>query len=63
MFIPTTWEKFVNAVEINDLYDESSLEDQLWAQFKRLEISAERQAGAGEAAHLHAGFCHLLRFG
>ena len=33
----------MNAVEINDLYDESPLEDRLWAEFKRLKISAERQ--------------------
>lgn len=43
IFIPTTWEKFVNAVEINDLYDESSLKDKLWAEFKRHKIPAERQ--------------------
>lgn len=43
MFIPTTWQKFVAADEINDLYDESPLEDRLWAQLKRLSISAERQ--------------------
>jgi very-short-patch-repair endonuclease len=43
VFIPTTWLKFSNAEEINDLYDESPLEDQLWAHFKRLKISAERQ--------------------
>ncbi|MEM7534857.1 MAG: DUF559 domain-containing protein [Chloroflexota bacterium] len=43
VFIPTTWEKFINAVEINDLYNESPLEDRLWAEFKRLEIKAERQ--------------------
>jgi very-short-patch-repair endonuclease len=43
VFIPTTWEKFINAVEINDLYDESPLEDRLWAEFKRHEIEAERQ--------------------
>ena len=43
VFITTTWQKFVNAAEINDLYDESPLEDRLWAEFKRLEISAERQ--------------------
>ena len=42
-FIPTTWHKFINAVEINDLYDESPLEDRLWAEFKRLQIMAERQ--------------------
>jgi very-short-patch-repair endonuclease len=43
VFIPTTWEKFNGATEINDLYDESSLEDKMWAEFKRREISAERQ--------------------
>lgn len=43
IFIPTTWEKFVNASEINDLFDESSLEDKLWAEFKRHQIPAERQ--------------------
>lgn len=43
IFIPTTWEKFISAVEINDLYDESSLEDKLWAEFKRHNIPAERQ--------------------
>ena len=29
VFIPTTWHKFVQATEINDLYDESPLEDRL----------------------------------
>ena len=43
VFIPTTWHKFMNAVEINDLYDESPLEDRLWAELKRLKIAAERQ--------------------
>jgi very-short-patch-repair endonuclease len=43
IFIPTTMEKFVNASEINDLFDESSLEDKLWAEFKRHNIPAERQ--------------------
>jgi very-short-patch-repair endonuclease len=43
VFIPTTWARFAKAVEINDLYDESPLEDLLWAQFKRLNILAERQ--------------------
>jgi len=43
VFIPTTWHKLVNAVEINDLYDESPLEDRLWAELKRLQIEAERQ--------------------
>lgn len=43
VFIPTTWDKFINAVEINDLYDDSPLEDRLWAEMKRLQIRAERQ--------------------
>ncbi len=43
VFIPTTWQKFSSAGEINDLYDESPLEDYLWAELKRLQISAERQ--------------------
>lgn len=43
VFIQTTWEKLTNADEINDLYDESPLEDLLWAELKRLEIHAERQ--------------------
>lgn len=43
IFIPTTWQKFVNAMEINDLYDESPLEDRLWTELKRLNITAERQ--------------------
>lgn len=43
VFIPTTWDKFISAVEINDLYDESPLEDRLWAELKRPEIAAERQ--------------------
>jgi very-short-patch-repair endonuclease len=43
VFIPTTWEKFRSAVEINDLFDGSPLEDRLWAEFRRLRIFAERQ--------------------
>jgi very-short-patch-repair endonuclease len=30
-------------VEINDLYDESPLEDRLWAELRRFNIPAERQ--------------------
>jgi len=43
VFIQTTHEKFINAVEINDLFDGSSLEDRLWAEFKKNKIEAERQ--------------------
>jgi len=43
IFIQTTWEKFSNATEINDLYAESSLEDQLWTTLKQRDIRPERQ--------------------
>jgi len=43
VFIPTTWQKFSQAAEINDLFDESPLEDRLWAELKRLQMAAERQ--------------------
>ncbi len=55
VFIPTTWEKFNNALEINDLFDGSPLEDRLWTVFKRLKISAERQ----EFVALDADFAAL----
>src|SRR4030067_690006 len=43
VFIPTTWETFNRAEQINDLFDDSPLEDALWQQFKRLQIQVERQ--------------------
>jgi len=43
VFITTTWSKFSRAEQINDLFNESPLEDALWQQFKRLLIQAERQ--------------------
>jgi len=43
VFIQTTYKKFINAVEVNDLFDGSHLEDRLWAEFKRNRVSAERQ--------------------
>jgi very-short-patch-repair endonuclease len=43
VFIPTTFKKLQSATEINDLYDESPLEDRLWTEFKQLQIDAERQ--------------------
>jgi len=42
-FIPTTYEKFTKAEEINDLFNESPLEDKLWYAFKEEQIEAERQ--------------------
>jgi very-short-patch-repair endonuclease len=43
VFIPTTWNKFLTAEEINDLYDDSPLEDRLWAELRRRRIEAQRQ--------------------
>ena len=43
VFIPSSWEKFTPAVEINDLYHGSPLEDRLWAALKRRNIPAERE--------------------
>ena len=43
VFISSTWDKFRRAAQINDLYDDSPLEDRLWEQFRRLRIEAERQ--------------------
>ncbi len=43
VFISTTWRKFCGAAEINDLYDESPLEDLLWKELKRRRLAAERQ--------------------
>lgn len=43
VFIPTTWEKFCRAEEINDLFHESPLEDALYAALKRHRIESERQ--------------------
>ncbi len=43
VFIPTTLAKLRTATEINDLYHESPLEDQLWDALRRQRIPAERQ--------------------
>ncbi|MBI4578331.1 MAG: DUF559 domain-containing protein [Planctomycetes bacterium] len=43
VFIPTVWSKFTTANELNDLFDDSPLEDTLWGELKRLQIRAERQ--------------------
>jgi very-short-patch-repair endonuclease len=54
VFIPTTWEKFISAVEINDLSDESPLEDRLWALLQRWRIPAERQEWVQIAQNFYA---------
>jgi len=46
-FIPTTIEKFKKAEEINDLFDESHLEDLLWIELKKEIIPAKRQLFIG----------------
>ncbi len=43
VFIPTTWKKFLSAVVIDDLYDDSPLEDLLWVMLKQMDIAAQRQ--------------------
>lgn len=43
VFIPTTWKKFIQAEQLNDLFDESPLEDDIWEIFKKAKIFAERQ--------------------
>jgi very-short-patch-repair endonuclease len=42
-FVPTTREKFDSAAQINDLFNDSPLEDLLWQELKTLDIKAERQ--------------------
>ncbi len=43
VFIPTTMAKLRDATEINDLFDDSPLENKLWAALKGVRIPAERQ--------------------
>ncbi len=43
VFVPTTQRKFFQARDINDIFDDSPLEDRVWAEFKSLRIRAERQ--------------------
>lgn len=43
VFVPTTLAKFETAEQINDLFDGSPLEDNLWQELKSRGIFAERQ--------------------
>lgn len=43
VFIPTTLFKLETAEQINDLFDESPLEDAIWQEMKKLSMPAERQ--------------------
>lgn len=61
-FIPTNWKKFKKAEQINDLFDDSPLEDKMWSEMKRLSLEAERQWGVslGHTAYFldFAIFCN-----
>lgn len=43
LFVPTTWSKFSAAKEINDLFNDSPLEEKLWIELKKRNWPAERQ--------------------
>jgi very-short-patch-repair endonuclease len=43
VFVPTTWQKFNQATQINDLFDDSPLENRLWDDLKHIKVNAERQ--------------------
>lgn len=43
VFIATSYAKLMTATEINDLYDDSPLEDALWTELKKLNLRAKRQ--------------------
>ncbi len=53
-FIPTDWQRFSSAIEINDLFAESPLEELLWQELKRLQIPAERQEFVTAKGHNYA---------
>jgi very-short-patch-repair endonuclease len=53
VFIPTTWEKFALADQINDLFDDSPLEDLLWKAFKKSHLFAERQWKLNFKSHIY----------
>lgn len=55
VFIPSTWNKFALAEQINDLFDDSPREDDLWAELKRLKIAADWQW----VVETHAGILQL----
>lgn len=43
LFVNTTYERFLNSKEFNDLFIESPIEEKLWERFREEKISAERQ--------------------
>ena len=61
IFINTTLKKLLSASEINDLYNESPLEDILWISMKENKIVAERQYFVNSGKNFYcldfAAFC------
>ncbi len=43
VFVPTTWSKFISAEFLNDIFDDSPLEDRMWNLLNSLNLDAERQ--------------------
>jgi very-short-patch-repair endonuclease len=43
LFIPTTFQKLVEAKELNDVFNDSPLENKLWSKLKSENLPAERQ--------------------
>lgn len=43
LFVPTSWAKFSTAKEINDVFNDSPLEEKLWLELKKRNWPAERQ--------------------
>jgi len=61
IFINTTLEKLLSATEVNDLFNESPLEDSLWNEMKQNNIVAERQFFIRSSKNMYcldfAAFC------
>jgi very-short-patch-repair endonuclease len=54
LFMRTTWGKFTSAAEIDEVWDESPLEDRLWAGLKRRAIDVERQEFVQVKGHTYS---------
>jgi len=65
IFIPTTFKKFRNAKEINDLFFESPIEERMWEAFRKEEINAERQYeviyGKGKSQRYYLDFAMFCK--
>jgi very-short-patch-repair endonuclease len=54
VFIRTSFQKLMAAKEVNDLYDESPVEDWLWQEIKKHKLKAERQEWIKVGARTYA---------